>query len=185
MDEITWEVPTDSGREFEVLPEDSYPATLWAVKTVDKPEWKLEGTEGEDRQQWEFIFEVQDPDYQGARLSSYINRSLHPKSNGFRYVVPLLARAPVAGETVRFSELVGRPCKITVKIKEKIDGTKYNKITDVLAPRGARNPMPLPTPEEFGADVTDPDLWAGEEPYPNLAHKAEALKRSGGATPRK
>ena len=165
--DIEWEVPAESTRDFEVLPEDSYPATLWAVKTVDKPDWKLEGTEGEDQQQWEFVFEVQDPDYQGQRLSSYINRSLHPKSNGFRYVVPLMARIPEPGETVRFSDLIGRPCKITVKVKEKQDGTKYNKITDVLAPRGKRDP--IPTPAEFGADLTTGnELWDGEEAYPKV-----------------
>lgn len=165
MDEITWTVPLPGeDREYEILPEDSYPATLWAVKTVDKPDWmqaadrlKPEYEADEyDTQQWEWIFEVQDPEYQGQRLSAYINRSLHAKSNGFRFMVPLLGRVPEPGETIGFSQFVGRPCKITVKIKDKKDGNKYNKITDVLAPRGPRTQVPrlVPDPEEFGADIT-------------------------------
>ena len=115
-EEITWPVPEPGeGKEYEILPEDSYAATLWAVKTVDKPDWMRASDQAKpdydadtyDTQQWEWIFEVQDEEYQGQRLSAYMNRSLHPKSNGFRFMVPLLGRVPEPGETIGFGQLVG------------------------------------------------------------------------------
>lgn len=163
MEQITWKVPVpgEDNKEYELLEEDTYAATLWSIKTVDKPDW-MQRSDAEkkdydpghyDPAQWEWIFELADPEYEALRLSSYTNRSLHPKSNGFRFLLPLLGRAPEPGEDITITDLVGRPCKITVKIRQKKDGSEYNKITDVLAPRGKRQPMPLPTPDEFGTDV--------------------------------
>lgn len=43
-------------------------------------------------------------------------------------------------------DLIGKPCRIVVLVKQREDGTEYNKIDDVL-PARKQKPRPQPLPE--------------------------------------
>lgn len=89
VEDIPIDVPTGGG-EQEAIPEGIYQGRLIRLKVVEKPEWKLKGEEGEDRQQFEWVFEITAGKHQGHRLNDYTNRTFHEKATAHKHAAALL-----------------------------------------------------------------------------------------------
>jgi hypothetical protein len=135
--DVAIEVPQNGG-DYEVIPEGVYPARLIGLKVVDKPEWKLKGEEGEDKQQFAWRFEVTQGDCAGVVLTDYTNRSWHPKANAHKHAAALLGVPEITPEVaVSTKALAGRPCQLWV-IEKEIKGAQRNfidKVTPAPKPR--------------------------------------------------
>lgn len=90
VEDIPIDVPTGGGEPQEVIQEGIYQGRLVRLKVVDKPEWKLKGEENEDRQQWEWVFEIVGGKHAGHKLSDYTNRTFHEKATAHKHAAALL-----------------------------------------------------------------------------------------------
>lgn len=138
FEDVDMEPPENSA--FMTIPAGAYMARLIGFKTTDKPDWKLTGEEGEDKQQWEWTFQVTEGEYAETSLKEYTNRTWHEKAKAHKHAAALLGvpALPVGmGMTTR--QLAGKPCQIFVIEK----GTKKD-------PNDLRNYIdrvgPVPTP---------------------------------------
>ena len=130
--------PPANGSSYETIPAGMYPARLVGFTTCDKPDWKLTGEEDEDKQQWQWVFEITDGEYAGLKINEYTNRSWHEKAKAHKHAAALLGvpELPV-GQGLSTKTLANRTCQILVIEK----GTKKD-------PNDLRNYVDkvLPTP---------------------------------------
>ena len=111
---------------FELLDMGTYPVT---IKDVRK-------TEGDYGEQVLFTFRVDDSE---AELCAWASATYSTKSKLGRWVTAILGNMP---DELDSEELVGKPCRITVLVKAKDDGTQFNKVDEVLPAK--RKPKPEP-----------------------------------------
>ena len=73
--------------------------------------------------------------------------SLSPKSKLFAWSRALLGEVP---DTLDTDDLIGLPCRLSIVLKTKDDGSEFNKVDAVLAPKPGqkRRPMPESATEE-------------------------------------
>ena len=153
FDEVEMEVPS-AGGDYETIPAGVYPATLIGFRVVDKPDWKLTGDEGEDKQQWEWTFEIPPGEYQNVslaesvRLTDWTNRTLHEKATAHKHTAALLGLSRLEPSvTVKMKLLRGKSCQlwVTEKATKKDPNTLRNfidKVTPAPKPRAGRTPAP-------------------------------------------
>lgn len=171
FDDLDIDVPT--GGDFETIPAGMYNARLVGFTVTDKPDWKLTGEEGEDKQQWEWTFELVDGDYQGTRLKNYTNRSWHEKANAHKHAAALLGvpTLPV-GVGMSTRQLAGKPCQVWViekgTKKDPNDLRNYvDKVTPMPTPR-MRPIRPQSAPQPQGPLVHLPG-YPGDEDEEDIA----------------
>ena len=121
---------------YELLEMGTYAATVKA----------LEQAEGEYGPQAKFTFALDDSE---ATLTAWASATYSAKSKLGRWTTAILGAMPDVFES---ESLVGKPCRITVLVKAKDDGTQYNKVDEVLPPKKGQKPKPeeavIPTLEE-------------------------------------
>lgn len=170
FEDVDISVPESNG-DYETIPAGVYSARLVTFTTVDKPDWKIKGEEGEDRQQWEWGFVIMGGDYDGTTLKAWSNRSWHPKSTAHKWAAALLGvpELPV-GSGMSTKQLANKACQLWVVEIEKKNGDLMNKVEKVLPtpkPRQRQQAQERPTvpqrtvtlPPEEG--IGDDPLWPG------------------------
>jgi len=124
-------------RVYELLDMGTYPVTVKEVR-------KAEGDYGE---QVVFTFRVDDSE---AELCAWASATYSTKSKLGRWVVAILGDMP---DQLDSEELVGKPCRITVLVKTKDDGTQFNKVDEVLPAKRKPKPEPEPAAEPEAAEL--------------------------------
>lgn len=104
-------------KEYVVLETGTYPARVKSVEQED----------GKFGEQAKFVFELDDSDEQ--TLTAWASATYSVKTKLGRWVSVLLGGMPDEFDT---DLLIDRPCRITVLLKTKDDGTQYNRVDDVL-----------------------------------------------------
>lgn len=117
-------------QEFQVLDTGTYTAT---VATIEK----TEGQYG-DQLQWDFRLE------DGSMQRAWCSMSLTPKSKLFAWARALLGEVP---DTLDTDDLIGLPCRLSILLKTRDDGSETNKVDAVLAPKPGQKKRPMPEPE--------------------------------------
>ena len=69
---------------------------------------------------------------------------MSPKSKLFAWSRALLGDVP---DTLDTDDLIGLPCRLSIVLKTKDDGSEYNKVDAVLAPKPGQKKRPMPEPE--------------------------------------
>jgi len=113
---------------YEVLDMGTYAVSVKEVR-------KAEGDYGE---QVVFVFRVEDSESE-AELMAWASATYSNKSKPGRWVTAILGNMP---DELDSEELIGKPCRITVLVKTKDDGSRYNRIDEVLPAK--RKPKPEP-----------------------------------------
>ena len=117
--------------EYVTLDAGTYTATVASVVPA----------EGQFGPQLEWQFQIED----GTTFKSWCSQSLSPKSKLYSW-----ARALLGGEvpeTLDTDDLIGKPCRISLLLRPRDDGTEYNKVDAVLAPKPGQKARPMPEPE--------------------------------------
>jgi len=117
-------------REYTVLDTGTYTATVASITATT-------GLYGEQLQ-WDFTLE------DGSSQRAWCSTSLTPKSKLSFWTKALLGDVP---DTLDTDALIGLPCRLSIVAKTKEDGTEYNKVDQVLAPRKNQKARPAPEPE--------------------------------------
>ncbi len=117
---------------YTVLDTGVYPATVESI----------EETTGQFGPQLKVKFDLGNDN----SLSAWTSQALSDKSKLGQWTKAILGAIP---ETLDTSTLIGKPCRLSVVLKAKDDGTEYNRIDAVLAPKAAapKGPKPQPQPE--------------------------------------
>lgn len=117
--------------EFVVLDTGTYAATVKGI----------EETTGQfgPQLQWEFLL-----DDGSSTLRTWSSQSLSAKSKLGRWTRAILGDIP---EELDTQDLIGKPCRLSVVIKAREDGSETNRIDEVLAPRAGQKARPMPEPE--------------------------------------
>lgn len=151
VEDIDIEVP-QGGSDQEIIPQGMYTARLVKLKTVAKPDWKLKGEEGEDREQYEWVFEIVEGDWQGYRLNDYTNRTFHPKATAHKHAAALFGVPElVPGIHTSTRALAGKACQIWIIEKATQQGkgpirNYIEKVTPMPTPRARpQRPQAAPT----------------------------------------
>jgi hypothetical protein len=134
VEDIEIEVPTTAS--FETMPPGTYNAKLVGLKVVPKPDWKLKGEEGEDREQWEWTFMVTDGDYAGSRLKDFTNRTWHERAKAHKHAAALLGvpTLPV-GVGMSTGQLAGKTCQLWVtEVESKKNPGEFRNYIDKVTP---------------------------------------------------
>ena len=106
----------------------------------------IEETTGQFGPQLKIRFDLGDNNY----LSAWASQSLSDKSKLGKWTRAILGNIP---DTLDTSALIGKPCRLSVVTKTRDDGTEFNRIDEVLAPKTAapKGPKPQPQPEPVAA----------------------------------
>lgn len=150
FEDVEIDVPTGSDTPYEAIPEDLYTVKLVGFKTVDKPEYKLKGEEGEDRKQWAWTVEIVDGPFAGKRFTDYTNRTWHEKATANHHAAAFLGKKTLEepqGMTTR--QLMYKVCRadIIVALNKKNEERNYIK---ELRPLAQKKTVSVP--------VTDRDI---------------------------
>ena len=122
-------------REYVVLDTGTYTAT---IKAIELGESTYEGKTS-PRLTWKFVLD------DGTELWGWTGTYLGgPKATLTKWATNLYGKVP---DTLDTDELIGKPCRLSVVIRTKADGTETNKIDNVLAPRAGQKARPMPEPE--------------------------------------
>jgi hypothetical protein len=123
-------------REYTVLDTGTYAATVASIVT----------TTGQFGEQLQWDFKLDD----GSSQRAWCSMSLTPKSKLFLWSKALLGDVP---DTLDTDALIGLPCRLSILSKAKEDGTEFNKVDQVLAPRKGQKPRLVPEPVEEVAEI--------------------------------
>ena len=113
-------------KTYELLETGTYAATVDRVEEV----------EGKYGQQLRFVLALEDSD---VTLSAWCSATYSDKSKLSRWVKAILGELPDELDT---EALVGKPCRVTVVIRAKEDGTQFNRVDEILPPRKGQKPKP-------------------------------------------
>lgn len=141
--------PPEGGGNFETIPAGMYPARLIGFTTCDKPDWKLTGEEGEDRQQWKWTFQIEGGDYDGWKLDEYTNRTWHERAKAHKHAAALLGvpELPV-GQGLSTKVLAGKTCQLWVIEKgTKKDPNDLRNYIDKVVPTPTARMRPQTRPQ--------------------------------------
>lgn len=137
VDDDLGQVPEPSG-EYVILEEADYDGYLKDIKVVDKSLESIAREQNKypdkqiDKCQYEWTFEITEPGFEGHTIRDWTSRNWRPpKSQAYKYARVLYGRELEAGEMVKKSKLVGVPCRITVTVFTKTDGTQRNYIDSI------------------------------------------------------
>lgn len=117
-------------QEFIVLDTGTYTATVASI----------EPTEGQFGPQLQWDFRLED----GSSQRAWCSTSLSPKSKLFAWSRALLGEVP---DTLDTDDLIGLPCRLSIVLKTKDDGSEFNKVDAVLAPKPGQKRRPMPESE--------------------------------------
>jgi hypothetical protein len=121
---------------YELLEVGTYAAMVQTIEQVT----------GQYGDQAKFTFALDDSD---VTLTAWASAKYGNKTKLGRWAAAILGGMP---DTLDTDDLVGKPCRITVVVKAKDDGTQYNKVDEVLPPKKGQKPKPeeavIPTVEE-------------------------------------
>jgi len=123
-------------KQFENLPEDIYEAEVFDVKEVEDTGYQTDEME----EKIEFTFTILDEKYKSRRLWKKVRAVIadgrnSPKPSELYKVLSALdslnwGEKEVSAEDI--NKLIGKKCRLVVKIKTSAKGNDYNYITDVL-----------------------------------------------------
>ena len=116
--------------DYVVLDTGTYLATVLTIEQV-------EGKFG-NQLQWDFRLE------DGSTTRAWCSMSLTPKSKLYAWSKALLGEVP---DTLETESLIGMPCRLSIVAKTREDGSEYNKVDSVLAPKAGQKKRPVPEPE--------------------------------------
>lgn len=122
-------------RDYVVLDTGTYAAT---IKDIEPSEATFDG-KTTPRLTWKFLLE--DGTEQWGFTGIYLGG---PKANLTKWVRNLLGEIPDELDT---SDLIGKPCRLSIVVRTKDDGTEANKVDNVLPPRPGQKARPMPEPE--------------------------------------
>lgn len=111
-------MPVVQKTEFEVYDTGTYLATVASIRQVD----------GQFGPQFQWDFDVE-PD---GQIRGWTGITMSSKSKFGQWVRGILGEIP---DEVDTDKLVGLPCRLSVVIKTREDGTEFNRVDNVLAPR--------------------------------------------------
>jgi hypothetical protein len=117
---------------YTVLETGVYPATVESI----------EETSGQFGPQLKVKFDLGGDNH----ISAWASQALGEKSKLGKWTRAILGNIP---ETLDTASLIGKPCRLSVTVKTRDDGTEYNRVDEVLAPKAAtpKGPKPQPQPE--------------------------------------
>jgi hypothetical protein len=99
-------------KEHETIPEGEYSATLMdVVEQTTKFGASLR-----------FAFEVNDPGYEGTKVSGMCSKSLSPRTKLFRWLTSLGVQLAV-GQQITLEDLIGTQCYVEVALSTSNDGS--------------------------------------------------------------
>lgn len=127
-------------REYVVLDTGTYPATVESITT----------TTGQFGEQLQWDFKLLDD---GSSQRAWCSTSLTPKSKLFAWSRALLGEVP---DTLDTDSLIGLPCRLSILLKTKDDGSEFNKVDAVLPPKPNQKRRPMPEPETETEDEAIP-----------------------------
>ena len=116
--------------EYETLDTGVYPATIRDIQITD-------GKFG-PQLQWDFDL------VGGGSQRGWSGTTMSGKSKLGKWVMALLGNIPDELDT---DHLVGKPCRLSLTVKTTDDGTEFNRVDNVLAPRATKTQKPQPEPE--------------------------------------
>lgn len=116
-------------REYTVLDTGTYLATVASITT----------TTGQFGEQLQWDFKLED----GSMQRAWCSMSLTPKSKLFLWSKALLGEVP---DTLDTDALIGMPCRLSILAKTREDGTEFNKVDAVLAPKAGQKKRLAPEP---------------------------------------
>ena len=122
--------------EYVTLDTGTYTATVASI-------YPAEGKFG-PQLEWEFAL---DPE---GTMKAWTSQAYSPKSKLFAWARAILGEAP---ETLDTDDLIGKPVRLSILSKARDDGSEFNKVDAVLAPRAGQKAKPLPEADELGEEV--------------------------------
>lgn len=123
-------------KEYVVLDTGTYTATVASIEQTD-------GQYG-PQLQWDFRLE------DGSSQRAWCSQSLTPKSKLFAWAKALLGEVP---DSIDTDDLLGLPCRLSIVMRTREDGSETNKVDNVLAPKAGQKRRPMPEPEEEVAEI--------------------------------
>ena len=131
-------MPVVTKREFETLETGAYAATVASITQIES-QFKDQRT-GQPQQQFQWDFDLVD----GGSQRGWTGITMSSRSNFGKWVRAIMGEIP---DTLDTDDLIGKPCRLSIVVKTRDDGTEYNKIDNVLAPRqgqvaAKRKPQP-------------------------------------------
>lgn len=115
---------------YEVLDTGTYPATVSAI----------DADEGKFGAQLKWSFRLED----GSTQMAWTSQSYSNKSKLCAWTRAILGEPPDPLDT---DDLIGRPCRLSLVVKTRDDGTEFNRVDSVLAPKAGQKRRPAPEPE--------------------------------------
>jgi hypothetical protein len=97
-------------------------------------------TEGKYGPQLQWDFDL----VEGGSQRGWTGVNMSPKAKLTKWVLAIIGQVPDAIET---NTLIGKPCRLSLVIDTKEDGSEFNKLDAVLAPRVATKAKARPQPE--------------------------------------
>ncbi len=153
-------------RVFETIPPGTYNARLVAFRTTDLPAWKLKGEEGEDKYQWEWVFEITDGEYQGTRLTDWTTRKWHEKAKAHKHAAALLGvptLTPGVNKSTR--ELAGKSAQLWVtEVESKKEPGQFRNYIDKVTPTPTPRMRPVKEQDKRQREAVPRQQLAG---YPS------------------
>lgn len=128
-------------REYTVLDTGTYSAT---IKEIVASEATFEG-KTTPRLTWKFALE--DGTEQWGFTGVYLGG---PKATLTKWVRNLLGELPDELDT---DTLIGKPCRLSIVVRTKDDGSETNKVDNVLPPKPGQKARLVPEPEEEEASI--------------------------------
>jgi len=120
-----------SGGEGVIVPEDVYEVRcVDVIPTMMKDKFKNNIEVPKVRMVFEII---NDPDFEGVKISRILNRNFAVKSNLVEWYTKITGEQTEKGNSIDIRKCKGKECRVSVTLKKNDDGEKKNKITEILA----------------------------------------------------
>ena len=120
---------------YETLETGTYAATVVSIALV----------EGQFGPQLEWMFALDGDN----TMKAWCSKNYSGKSKLTRWAAALLGQAP---ELLDTDDLIGKPCRLSIVLKAREDGSEFNKVDEVLAPRPGQKAKPLPEKDADGTE---------------------------------
>ena len=120
---------------YETLETGTYAATVKSITLT-------EGQFG-PQLEWQFALEGDNT------MKAWCSKSYSAKSKLTRWAAALLGQAP---EILDTDDMIGKPCRLSILLKAREDGSEFNKVDEILAPRQGQKAKPLPEKDADGTE---------------------------------
>ncbi len=153
------------------VPDGVYPVTLTALADPKTVTAQRGPKAGQDIQLIDWIFAIDEGDYDGTELATSTSTASGPKSKMFTYLTALLGgKAPAVGATFEKSDLIGRRALATVRTDDagwpRIDN--LGAMPASMLQRGFAEKTGAPTNEPAVASQPLRETVAAGAPAPDL-----------------